>query len=695
MNFAPTTTQLYLNKLKQHTSDEAVLADAAALISNLGNLKNSFAQAGISYRLAQPADYILLQPLISVAYNGRYATNSDPKRMTFNETGSDAHIKTAVACSQGVILGTLRLVRERLELFQFFTMPDGWPYQKTGQVPYEFERLAFHPYFDLTHDDELRIQILHGLVQTLTADLDMSKSWLACTMSPNVKAFMDRCGIETREMVQAKLADNEQTRFMLAHWPQYFQNCRPYEIALRSDRINKTENQGENITNIPSAGDEHIWQELITNEWNLSFVRDKLAHPATFYPGRPILMSWEEVASARIFDLSDQHLSVNFAGQTFENVGGKFYTLVESTYAKLKENLSTDKGPVARYLAEQFSVWEHLTDKMNYGFFGFYFTRTGQLEAVVQFPPLPAWKLALNSSPGQLLQDRAYSISWLEARLIFARAHVLVAGASVASATAENLIRDGRIGYLSIGDPKGPNVTNFNRTNYDVLDAASHDTKSVDFARRLHRQDPTQIIYLSADGFHRENLTVWLTGGITGQKVDVVVEAIDTLKDKLAILEIARKENVAVVAVSDVGSIAQLTFQNSDAAKRGESLVFGLGDDKLQAMLSGDFLQVAARMVGLENAVRDEMGLYVRGQKITPFGVAMPQLGSTACVAAGVASEKILRFLLERERHFTFRRLTFDKKNVCARAYHRPSIKECVLSLLFALKSKSAGQNQK
>ena len=88
---------------------------------------------------------------------------------------------------------------------------------------------------------------------------------------------------------------------------------------------------------------------------------------------------------------------------------------------------------------------------------------------------------------------------------------------------------------------------------------------------------------------------------------------------------------------SDVGSKAQLTFKNADALQAGESLVFGLPDEKLQQLLQQDFIQVAAYFVGLENSLDDEIGKFIRGDKNTPFGSATPQLGSTASVAAGLA----------------------------------------------------------
>ncbi|MBQ6449772.1 ThiF family adenylyltransferase [bacterium] len=436
--------------------------------------------------------------------------------------------------------------------------------------------------------------------------------------------------------------------------------------------------------------DEQIWQELIDQDWNLQHLRQRLTHPLTHYPYQPLLLTHEELKNTRLFDLTDEYLDIQINSHELHFTTKKFYSLIESTHAKLKENLSATNGPVFDYLQHEFATYETLADKRDYGFYAFYFTRSGELEALVQFPPVPTWKLALCSSPGQLLQNQDYTCSWLQARLLFARSHILVAGASVASATAENLIRDGRVGSITISDPKSPNATNFNRTNYDVMDIGSDEPKAISFARRMHRQDPTQIIYIYRESINEHNFANILAGDQKRPAVNVCVEAIDTLADKLAILQIAGQAQVPVVQISDVGSIAQISFQNALSRARGESLIFGLSDQKLRTLLQQDFVQVAARMVGLENAIKDELGRWVAGRKNTPFGIAMPQMGSTASVAAGIASEKILRFLLDcgRGQEFPYKRITIDKKNNRFHSYHVPSLQERALGLVMTIKNR-------
>ncbi len=687
MQFRLNDTNAYFQYLQKNTQNDELIRTAHDLLNDL-KLHGDFETSQIEYRLVQPGEQAELQKIITLAYNSRYADPTARTLVSFGEVSTDDHVQTWVAAHTNadghtVILGTMRLVRGEIELFKFFTPPDPQTLEAIApRVPCEIERLAFHPGLDVDRRSPLKGEILQRLAAEVLATVDVEHDWLVCTMAAHVRSFVEKLGYKVRNLDGWQLADNEQVHFMQTYWPRYFYQAQPFEIVVAS------ESQGVPAAIEETARDIRVWQELITHEWNLDVIRNRLAMPETQYPGRPVLLSAEEVKRGRLFDLTDAHVSQKLDGVNIWIDPQHFYSLVPSTHSKLKENLSVSHGPVADYLHDAWARYDALTDKRDYGFYAFYFTRAGELEAVVQFPEVAEFKLALNSSPGQLLQNRDYTSTWLETRLKLARTHVLVAGASVAAATAENLLRDGRIGYLTIGDPKAPNVTNFNRTAYDVLDIGSDEPKAVSFARRIHRQDPTQFIRLATE-FNASNISAYLMGTAQVPPVDVAVEAIDHLNSKLAIIEQTGMARVPLVQISDVGSTAQVTFQNADARARGESLVFGLPDAKLQTLLAQDFVQVAARMVGLEYAVRDEIGRYLRGLKNTPFGTAMPQLGSTAYVAAGVASEKIIRYLLDRERGaiFEYRRIAVDKKNNRFQSCHQPSLMERVLALAMSLKN--------
>ena len=435
--------------------------------------------------------------------------------------------------------------------------------------------------------------------------------------------------------------------------------------------------------------DTQLWQHLITHEWDLDYVCRQLQHPKTIYPGRPLLLSADQAFKRRLFDFSDRYLTIKLTDYDLRIASNRLTSIVDSTLTQLLKNLTPhQQGPVADYLRHQAEVYRHLSDKNNYGFYAFYFDRTGEFEAAVQFPPLPIFKLALTCSCSQLYQDKHYQKSWLEIRSIFNSSHVLFAGASVASLAASTLIRDGRIGYITIGDPKQPNATNFNRTAYDVFDVASQESKAIGFARHIHRQDPTQIIYLETQGFTADNFLSQLREPDI-PPVQLVIEAIDSIPDKLALLRLVGQAKLPLIQVSDVGSKAQLSFKNPQDYVQGKDLIFGLPNSKLQRILTHDFIQVAAYFVGLDNSVDDEVGLFVKGKINTPFGQVTPQMGSTASVAAGIAAEKALRYLLDASDYpqFAYPRIVVDKKNNSFKTQFTPSLKARLLSLLLDYKN--------
>ncbi|MDR2369430.1 MAG: hypothetical protein LBD63_02275, partial [Mycoplasmataceae bacterium] len=239
-------------------------------------------------------------------------------------------------------------------------------------------------------------------------------------------------------------------------------------------------------------------------------------------------------------------------------------------------------------------------------------------------------------------------------------------------------------------DPKKPNATNFNRTNYDVFDIAANESKAIAFARRIHRQDPTQIIYLEPHGFRPESFACHLDGDTHCPPVNLMIEAIDDIKGKVEILELAARQKIPIIQLADVGSKVQLNFNSPSDNETGKSVMFGVSKQKLRSLMNSDFTNAAAAFVGLDNAAFDEIGRFYLGKKNTPFGAVTPQLGSTAMAAAALATEKALRYLLDKQHspRFPYRRLIIDKKNNFFKTqnYRRPLA--IVLDYLFQLKSR-------
>ena len=435
--------------------------------------------------------------------------------------------------------------------------------------------------------------------------------------------------------------------------------------------------------------DQQIWNLIIKRDWSLDFARRHLANDKTFYAGRPLLFSAAEVFQKKILTFKKNQIILKLDGKTQEISPQQNLSVINSTFAQLEKILDqkSSSDPVNKYLRREFKNYHQLKNKKRYGFYAFYFTRSLSLEAVVQFPELPVYKLALVASSGPLYNNRQQNKSWYEVRRLFNHSHVLVAGASVASRTASSLLRDGRIGYLTIGDPKPPNATNFNRTNYDVFDVATDESKAIAFARQIHRQDPTQIIYLEPKGFSINNFAKYLRPARGVPKVDLVVEAVDNILQKIEILKIAQKNQLPIMQIADVGSKAIISFNNPNDWNSGKSLVLGLNNHKLQKLLEKNFLAAAVYFVGLGNAAEDEVGDFIKTKKGTPFSNTTPQMGSTAGAAAAMATEKILRYLLDKNHspNFAYRRIVFDKKHNQIRTQSWVDLKSFYLSLVLDL----------
>lgn len=436
--------------------------------------------------------------------------------------------------------------------------------------------------------------------------------------------------------------------------------------------------------------DQQLWNLIIKKDWSLDFVRHQLTNEKTFYSGRPLIFSAAEVFKKRLLTFKKNQiiLKLNKTSQTIS--ANQVLSVVDSTFQQLEKILDKNnlRDPVCKYLKKEFKTYHQLKNKKHYGFYAFYFTRSLNFDAVVQFPELPVYKLALTASCGPLYNNLSQDKSWYEIRHLFNRSHILVAGASVASRTASSLLRDGRLGYLTIGDPKPPNATNFNRTNYNIFDVATNESKAIAFARMIHRQDPTQIIYLEPKGFSISNFQKYLQPKRGIPKIDLVVEAVDNILQKIEILKIAQKNQLPIMQIADVGSKAIISFNNPSDWRQGKNLVMGLNNQKLQKLLEKNFLAAATYFVGLSNAAEDEVGQFIRTKKGTPFSNTTPQMGSTAGAAAAMATEKILRYLLDKKRqpNFSYRRIIFDKKHDSIRTQSWVDFKSFYMSLMLDFK---------
>ncbi len=228
----------YLAKIKAMTNKKVLVEYAQELIAQFQGFNGTIDKKRVSFEIANKDDLKILKKLIKFAYNIRYACDNDEKILSFNEVGDEPNIKTIVAKyrhkNKDIILATFRLVKEDIEIFKFFTFNDNkkeWPCKTKGIVPYELERMAFHPIFDFNKNRELQLFLVKGMFKKAMSLINEKEYWLVGTMRPGVKAFIDEAGVKNRKIDWLKFADNEHTRYVSHNWPKYFdQQINAYEI---------------------------------------------------------------------------------------------------------------------------------------------------------------------------------------------------------------------------------------------------------------------------------------------------------------------------------------------------------------------------------------------------------------------------------------------------------------------------------
>lgn len=232
------------NQLKTYLKHLTDTIEAPALLKNSRQLLTTAAQLTwpldlqqVTFRLATATELATVKTIIQLAYNGRYFAADDKKLMSFNEVGQGDNIKTWVATypsatGKRLILATFRLVKSNLEIFDFFTpVATTWDAIIAGRTPFECERLAFHPIFDVLPDRPFQAKIIKQLLLVAREEVAHEQPWLVATMRPGVAAFVQQAGIKLTPLTQLTFAHNQQTDYLCTHWPKYFKKVAAYEIS--------------------------------------------------------------------------------------------------------------------------------------------------------------------------------------------------------------------------------------------------------------------------------------------------------------------------------------------------------------------------------------------------------------------------------------------------------------------------------
>jgi tRNA A37 threonylcarbamoyladenosine dehydratase len=129
----------------------------------------------------------------------------------------------------------------------------------------------------------------------------------------------------------------------------------------------------------------------------------------------------------------------------------------------------------------------------------------------------------------------------------FSRAHVCVIGiGGVGSWAAEALARSG-IGEITLIDLDDVCVSNINRQLHALTETVGQDKVAV-MAKRLHAINPDGIVHQVEDFITADNLSQLIT-----PQMDYVVDAIDSIKAKVALLAYCKRNKIKVISTGGAG----------------------------------------------------------------------------------------------------------------------------------------------
>ncbi len=280
----------------------------------------------------------------------------------------------------------------------------------------------------------------------------------------------------------------------------------------------------------------------------------------------------------------------------------------------------------------------------------FYYPRKRHL---VRFMSEDWHRLTLLVRNSTLLQEPARKLSWSEHRKIFNDWVIAVAGCSVGSSIAHAIARDLRPKRIKIADAKDFYLHNANRVQLTYEDFGRN--KATVIAEQINSVDPFLKVSVYEEGIHHGNIEDFISGNPERDEpvADLIIEETDDPDMKMKIREEARRARAPLLMVTDLGSAVQIDLRRFD---RGHNLSLAplISDESLyekRAIWERDkadrkkFFDFAHALIGNHYKHLPELREIIDQEK-PPMFAGVPQLGSTAMAAGGIAAEIAARALL-------------------------------------------------
>lgn len=323
------------------------------------------------------------------------------------------------------------------------------------------------------------------------------------------------------------------------------------------------------------------------------------------------------------------------------------FDLVPPTIYGLLDDLVPGSELMEEFLVE---MTKFEADELNYGVWVHY----PKKNHLVRFTPAFWHRLTLVLRNSTLLQDPGLKMSWKEIRNKLENSVIAVAGCSVGNNAAHAIAGDIRPSHIKIADQKDYQVHNANRVRLNYEDFGRN--KAMVTAEQIHAVDPFIKISVYSEGIHEKNITDFIGGNkdLFEPATSVIIEETDDPDMKILIREEARRWGVPVIMVSDIGSAVQLDIRRFDVNKNLSLAACGISDeelyskrDKWQSDLANrdKFYEFAFSLIGRNHERTPEFKKIILKENVALFG-GVPQLGSTAMAAGGIAAESAARLLL-------------------------------------------------
>ena len=210
-----------------------------------------------------------------------------------------------------------------------------------------------------------------------------------------------------------------------------------------------------------------------------------------------------------------------------------------------------------------------------------------------------------------------------------------IMGMSVGSNVIWPLVASGGPQFLRIADADIIEISNLNRMLGSL--AAVGENKAVFMAKKIYEMDPFMKVDCWTEYVSKNNIEKFISG------LDLLVDEIDNLSLKFLSRELAKKQKMPVLMVTNVGSNVILDIERFDLEPKRpifHGLLKALKIDELSHIPYRDWVKIATKIVGPKYlSKRMRHSVKAIGKTIA----AVPQISPTTLIAGSVATQAIIR----------------------------------------------------